>query len=99
MSMPKKEKQQSYFLNIISSLIAYLLTFRIQFWFLLLVKNGAGKSSTMKMLTSYMAPTSGTILINDERIDKDPQKIKKKIGYLPENNPLYSDMTIVDYLT
>src|SRR6266496_4833853 len=137
MSMPKKEKQQSYFLNIISSLIAYLLTFRIQFWFLLLVKkimaaiivenltkkyveqsavdnisfsinkgeiagfigpNGAGKSSTMKMLTSYMAPTSGTILINDERIDKDPKKIKKKIGYLPENNPLYSDMTIVDYL-
>src|SRR6266496_391339 len=60
--------------------------------------NGAGKSSTMKMLTSYMAPTSGTILINDERIDKDPKKIKKKIGYLPENNPLYSDMTIVDYL-
>src|SRR5215211_2022460 len=60
--------------------------------------NGAGKSSTMKMLTSYMAPTSGTIIINDEKIDKDPQKIKKKIGYLPENNPLYSDMAIVDYL-
>src|SRR6266542_1296210 len=137
MSMLKKEKQQSYFLNIISSLIAYLLAFSILFWFLYLSKkimaaitvesltkkyreqnavdnisfsinkgeiagfigpNGAGKSSTMKMLTSYMAPTSGTILINDERIDKDPRKIKKKIGYLPENNPLYSDMTIVDYL-
>ncbi len=60
--------------------------------------NGAGKSSTMKMLTSYMAPTSGTILINDEKIDKDPRKIKKNIGYLPENNPLYADMAIVDYL-
>src|SRR6266536_1258060 len=61
--------------------------------------NGAGKSSTMKMLTSYMAPTSGTILINDEKIDKDPRKIKKNIGYLHENNPLYADMAIVDYLT
>src|SRR5215211_5633586 len=60
--------------------------------------NGAGKSSTMKMLTSYMAPTSGTILINEQSIDKDSKKIKKNIGYLPENNPLYSDMAIVDYL-
>lgn len=60
--------------------------------------NGAGKSSTMRMLTSFMSPTSGTILINDQKIDKDPKKIKKNIGYLPENNPLYSDMAIVDYL-
>src|SRR5215217_88870 len=60
--------------------------------------NGAGKSSTMRMLTSFMAPTSGTITINNLRIDKHSAKIKKNIGYLPENNPLYSDMAIVDYL-
>lgn len=60
--------------------------------------NGAGKSSTMRMLTSFMAPTKGTILINNQKIDKEPKKIKKNIGYLPENNPLYADMAIVDYL-
>ncbi len=60
--------------------------------------NGAGKSTTMKILTSYMAPTSGKVLINDQEIEKQPISIKKKIGYLPENNPLYVDMAIGDYL-
>ena len=60
--------------------------------------NGAGKSSTMKMMTAYMAPTEGSILINGEVIGKNSKKIKKQIGYLPENNPLYADMAIVDYL-
>src|ERR1700704_4793414 len=60
--------------------------------------NGAGKSSTMKMLTSYMASTSGTILINGQQIGNNPKNIKRNIGYLPENNPLYADMAIVDYL-
>jgi ABC-2 type transport system ATP-binding protein len=60
--------------------------------------NGAGKSTTMKILTSYMAPTSGHVIINGEKIDHETRKIKKGIGYLPENNPLYTDMAIVDYL-
>src|SRR5215213_5455358 len=60
--------------------------------------NGAGKSSTMKMLTGYMAPTAGKIFINGQDIDKYPKRIKKQIGYLPENNPLYQDMAIADYL-
>ena len=60
--------------------------------------NGAGKSTTMKILTSYMSASSGKILLNDQEVGKHPINIKKKIGYLPENNPLYSDMAIVDYL-
>lgn len=60
--------------------------------------NGAGKSTTMKMITCYMAPTEGTIQVDDLFVDKDPGEIKKKIGYLPENNPLYTDMAIIDYL-
>jgi len=60
--------------------------------------NGAGKSTTMKIMTSYMAPTSGNIIIGGEKVGHDTKKIKKGIGYLPENNPLYADMAIVDYL-
>jgi ABC-type multidrug transport system ATPase subunit len=51
---------------------------------------GQGKSTTMKMITCYMAPTSGKILLEGLDVDKDPEEIKKKIGYLPENNPLYT---------
>jgi ABC-2 type transport system ATP-binding protein len=60
--------------------------------------NGAGKSTTMKMITCYMAPTAGKILLEGFDVDKNPEEIKKKIGYLPENNPLYTDMAIIDYL-
>jgi len=60
--------------------------------------NGAGKSSTMRMLTSYMAPTNGSIIIEGEKIGNETRHIRKQIGYLPENNPLYTDMAIVDYL-
>lgn len=60
--------------------------------------NGAGKSTTMKMITCYMAPTAGKILLEGLDVDKDPGEVKKKIGYLPENNPLYTDMAIIDYL-
>ena len=60
--------------------------------------NGAGKSTTMKMITCYMAPTAGKISLEGLEVDKDPEEIKKKIGYLPENNPLYTDMGIIDYL-
>ena len=60
--------------------------------------NGAGKSTTMRMITCYMAPTSGKIFLEGFEVDKNPLEIKKKIGYLPENNPLYLDMAIIDYL-
>jgi len=60
--------------------------------------NGAGKSTTMKMITCYMAPTAGKILLEGLDVDKEPEEVKKKIGYLPENNPLYTDMAIIDYL-
>jgi len=60
--------------------------------------NGAGKSTTMKMITCYMAPSSGDVRLDDLSIRTNPEEIKKKIGYLPENNPLYTDMAIIDYL-
>lgn len=60
--------------------------------------NGAGKSTTMKMITCFMAPTKGKIFLEGLDVDKKPEEIKKKIGYLPENNPLYTDMAIIDYL-
>lgn len=60
--------------------------------------NGAGKSTTMKMITCFMAPTAGDVRLDDLSIHQDAESIKKKIGYLPENNPLYMDMPIVEYL-
>lgn len=60
--------------------------------------NGAGKSTTMKMITCYMSPSSGDITLDGLSILEQPEEVKKKIGYLPENNPLYTDMAIVDYL-
>lgn len=60
--------------------------------------NGAGKSTTMKMITCYMAPNAGKITMEGLDVDTDTEKIKKMIGYLPENNPLYTDMGIIDYL-
>ena len=60
--------------------------------------NGAGKSTTMKMITCFMAPTSGDVRLDSLSIHSDQESIKRKIGYLPENNPLYTDMAIIDYL-
>ncbi len=60
--------------------------------------NGAGKTTTMKIITCFMAPSDGDVLVNGISILDDPDAIKKKIGYLPENNPLYNDMQVLDYL-
>lgn len=60
--------------------------------------NGAGKSTTMNMVTGYLAPTRGSVLIDDISMMKSPEKAKKLIGYLPEIPPLYPDMTVTEYL-
>lgn len=60
--------------------------------------NGAGKSTTMNILTGYLSSTEGQALINGIDILEDPVKAKKLIGYLPEQPPLYLDMTVMEYL-
>ncbi|MEJ2616490.1 MAG: ATP-binding cassette domain-containing protein [Ignavibacteriaceae bacterium] len=60
--------------------------------------NGAGKTTTMKILTCFMAPTEGDIRVGDLSIHDHQDEIKTKIGYLPENNPLYYDMPVLEYL-
>ncbi len=60
--------------------------------------NGAGKTTTMKIITCFMAPTNGDVKVNDVSIHSNQEEIKKKIGYLPENNPLYLDMPVLEYL-
>ncbi|MDA3822470.1 MAG: ATP-binding cassette domain-containing protein, partial [Bacteroidales bacterium] len=60
--------------------------------------NGAGKSTTMKIITGYLSPTSGEVLVNGLSSQTHSQDIKKIIGYLPENNPLYYDMYVKEYL-
>jgi len=64
----------------------------------LLGPNGAGKSTRMRLITGFLPQDSGTITVNDLDIIKSPVDIKKEIGYLPENNPLYLDMLTVDFL-
>lgn len=60
--------------------------------------NGAGKSTTMKILTGYLAPTSGQVKINDLDVVEDPVTVRHKIGYMPENVPLYPEMRIREYM-
>jgi len=60
--------------------------------------NGAGKTTTMKIITSYIAADEGTVTIGGKSVFDDPLEIKKHIGYLPENNPLYQEMPVIDYL-
>ena len=60
--------------------------------------NGAGKTTTMKILTCYIAPSDGNAKVNGFSVLENQEEIKKKIGYLPENNPLYHDMPVLDYL-
>lgn len=65
----------------------------------LLGPNGAGKSTTMNMITGYLSPTRGQVLVDGVDIFEDPQSAKKKIGFLPEQPPLYMDMTVWEYLS
>lgn len=60
--------------------------------------NGAGKTTTLQMITCFLEPTMGDIIVNNMNIKEDSKKVRKKIGYLPEDNPLYEDMTVFDYL-
>jgi ABC-2 type transport system ATP-binding protein len=64
----------------------------------LLGPNGAGKTTFMRILTCYLNPSAGTIQVKDFNIREHPLAIKKLIGYLPENAPLYPDMLVFDYL-
>jgi len=76
------------------------ITFRVKTGEVLgfLGPNGAGKTTTMKAITTYLYPTNGDIHVGEFSIHEKPEEIKRRIGYLPESNPLYQDMAIIDYL-
>ncbi len=61
-------------------------------------QNGAGKTTLMRILTSYLPATSGEVIIGGDNVVKNSLAVRRKIGYLPETPPLYSDMTVKDYL-
>ena len=61
--------------------------------------NGAGKSTTLKIITSYLAPTSGHVFVDDVDIDEHSVEVRKRVGYLPELNPLYGEMRVYDLLS
>lgn len=61
--------------------------------------NGAGKSTTMNMITGFIEPTKGQIIINGNDISKKPRKAKKEIGYMPENVPLYYELTPKEFVS
>ena len=60
--------------------------------------NGAGKSTTMKMITGYLPPTDGTAMVSGFDIQEQPMEVRKRVGYLPEANPLYPEMYVWEYL-
>jgi ABC-2 type transport system ATP-binding protein len=60
--------------------------------------NGAGKSTLMKIITGFIPPTEGDVFVNDLNVLEDTKKVRKLIGYLPEQNPLYLDMYIIEFL-
>ncbi len=76
------------------------ITFRVKTGEVLgfLGPNGAGKTTTMKAITTYLIPNEGTIKVGEFSVGEQPEEIKKRIGYLPESNPLYQEMPVLDYL-
>lgn len=60
--------------------------------------NGAGKSTTMKMITGYLPPTSGHAIVCGFNVEEKPMEVRKRVGYLPEANPLYYEMYVREYL-
>ncbi len=60
--------------------------------------NGAGKTTTVRMITNYIMPAEGEIFIGGKSLKEYPEELKRHIGYLPENNPLYNEMPVIDYL-
>ena len=61
--------------------------------------NGAGKSTTMKIITTFLAPDAGTVTVDGIDVLERPLAVRGRIGYLPENVPLYLDMNVQEYLT
>jgi ABC-2 type transport system ATP-binding protein len=64
----------------------------------LLGHNGAGKTTIMKMLTGYLEPSAGSVRVSGTEVEQDRQQVQQQMGYLPENLPLYPELTVVDYL-
>ena len=62
-------------------------------------QNGAGKSTTMNVISGYLSSTSGNVYVDDINVLDDPLGVKRRIGYLPEQPPLYLDMTVEEYLS
>ena len=61
--------------------------------------NGAGKTTTIRMIAGYLPPTSGTVAVNGIDVGIDPVPAQKQIGYMPENTPLYDEMTVGGFLS
>lgn len=64
----------------------------------LLGHNGAGKTTIMKMLTGYLEPSAGSVIVNGVSLAEDRLGVQRQMGYLPENLPLYPELTVIDYL-
>lgn len=60
--------------------------------------NGAGKTTAMRMITTFLAPSEGKIVVGGIDADSDPTALRRQIGYLPENVPLYPEMRVDEYL-
>ena len=64
----------------------------------LLGHNGAGKSTIMKMLTGFIEPSHGEVVVDGISILEEPELVRQSIGYLPESPPIYPELSVLDYL-
>ncbi len=62
-------------------------------------RNGAGKTTTMNMITGFIEPTEGEIIVGGYDVEKNPKKVKQQIGYMPEGTPLYSELTVKEFIS